>query len=562
MNRLTFAHVGPDLAGGVTTAILSLPLALAFGVASGAGPQAGLYGAVCVGLFAALFGGSTRLISEPTGPMTVIMTAVITSLVARYPEHGMAMAFTVVMVAGAFQLLIGLMKLGRFITLMPYAVISGFMSGIGIILILLQLPPMLGHPAPPGGVLATLEALPRLIQDLDATELLLGGLAFCFLLLYPARWRRFCPPQLLVLLIGTAVVLFLLPLDSLRTIGQIPMGLPSLVLPSFTPEEVTRILLDGIVLGTLGAIDTLLTAMIADSLTREQHDSNRELVGQGIGNILSGLLGGLPGAGATMGTVANIQTGAQTILAGVIRALLLLIVVLWAAPLLADVPMAILSAIAMKVGIDILDWSFLKRAHRVSKTSTLLMYSVMLLTVFYDLIVAVGFGVFLANLLTIQKLSELPAHKVKTISILDDDIQISDEDRDLLESADGNILLFQLSGPMIFGVAKTISQEHAAIANAKVMILDLTDVPFLGTSVSLAIENMAHDVIAAGGQVMVAGASEPIKKPLQKLRILDHEAVSDYPDRHRAVQAAMDVLRERMRNSLPAQPSASKMASA
>ncbi|MBK5938383.1 sodium-independent anion transporter [Halochromatium roseum] len=551
MNRLTFKHVGPDLAGGVTTAILSLPLALAFGVASGAGPQAGLYGAVCVGLFAALFGGSSRLISEPTGPMTVIMTAVITSLVARYPENGMAMAFTVVMVAGAFQLLIGLMKLGRFITLMPYAVISGFMSGIGIILILLQLPPMLGHPAPPGGVLATLEALPRLIQDLDSTELLLGGLAFCFLLLYPARWRRFCPPQLLVLLIGTAIVLFLLPLDSLRTIGQIPMGLPSLVLPSFTPEEVTRILLDGIVLGTLGAIDTLLTAMIADSLTREQHDSNRELVGQGIGNILSGLLGGLPGAGATMGTVANIQTGAQTILAGVIRALLLLIVVLWAAPLLADVPMASLSAIAMKVGIDILDWSFLKRAHRVSKTSTLLMYSVMLLTVFYDLIVAVGFGVFLANLLTIQKLSELPAHKVKTISILDDDIQISDEDRDLLETADGNILLFQLSGPMIFGVAKAISQEHAAIANAKVMILDLTDVPFLGTSVLLAIENMAHDVIAAGGQVMVAGASEPIKKPLQKLRILDHEAVSDYPDRHRAVQAAMDVLRESTRNSPP-----------
>jgi SulP family sulfate permease len=213
--------------------------------------------------------------------------------------------------------------------------------------------------------------------------------------------------------------------------------------------------------------------------------------------------------------------------------------------------MAILSAIAMKVGLDILDWSFLKRAHRVSKTSTLLMYSVMLLTVFYDLIVAVGFGVFLANLLTIQKLSELPAHKVKTISILDDDIQISDEDRDLLETADGNILLFQLSGPMIFGVAKAISQEHAAIANAKVMILDMTDVPFLGTSVSLAIENMAHDVIAAGGQVMVAGASETIKKPLRKLRILDHAEVSDYPDRHKAVQAAMDGLRDSPRNSPP-----------
>ncbi|WP_408034185.1 SulP family inorganic anion transporter [Thiorhodovibrio winogradskyi] len=533
----------------MTTSILSLPLALAFGVASGAGPQAGLYGAVCVGLFAALFGGSTRLISEPTGPMTVVMTAVITSLMARHPEHGMAMAFTVVMVAGAFQMLIGFMKLGRFITLMPYAVISGFMSGIGIILILMQLPPMLGQAAPPGGALATLDALPGLIQELDATELLLGGLAFCFLLLFPVRWRRFCPPQLLVLLIGTAVVIFFTMPGSLRTIGEIPMGLPSLMLPSFTPEEVTRILLDGIVLGTLGAIDTLLTAMIADSLTREQHDSNRELVGQGLGNILSGLLGGLPGAGATMGTVANIQTGAKTILAGVIRALLLLVVVLWAAPLLADVPMAILSAIAMKVGIDILDWSFLKRVHRVSRTSTILMYSVMLLTVFFDLIVAVGFGVFLANLLTIQKLSELPAHKVKAISILDDGIEISDEDRVLLETADGQILLFQLSGPMIFGVAKAISREHAAIANAKVLILDMTDVPLMGTSVSLVIETMAYDVIAAGGQVMVAGAGEPAKKRLRNLKVFDREEVLDYPDRHTAVQAAMDVLRKRVRNS-------------
>jgi SulP family sulfate permease len=219
-------------------------------------------------------------------------------------------------------------------------------------------------------------------------------------------------------------------------------------------------------LGMLGCIDTLLTAVIADSLTRTQHNSDKELIGQGIGNLVSGLVGGLPGAGATMGTVANIQTGASTAVSGLTRALLLLVVVLWAAALTQPIPMAVLAGIALKVGIDILDWSFLKRSHQVSVKGSLIMYGVLLLTVFVDLIVAVGVGVFIANILTIERLSSMQSQDVKTITDADDAILLSEEEKQLFNQADGRVLLFYLSGPMIFGVAKAIAREHAAIQNS------------------------------------------------------------------------------------------------
>lgn len=320
LNDIRFDNLRGDLFGGITTAIISLPLALTFGVASGAGAAAGLYGAVIVGLFAALFGGTSTLISEPTGPMTVVMTAIVTAMIATNPDNGLAMAFTVVMIAGLVQVLLGLLRLGRYITLMPYSVISGFMSGIGVILIILQLAPFLGQPSPPGGVLGTLRNLPTLLQQINPIETGLGILTLSILFLMPRHLRRYAPPQLVALVIGTVVSLLLFADADIRRIGVIPTGLPALVLPTFTPEQITVMILDGIVLGVLGCIDTLLTAVIADSLTRTDHDSNKELIGQGIGNLMSGLFGGLPGAGATMGTVVNIQTGARSALAGLTRA--------------------------------------------------------------------------------------------------------------------------------------------------------------------------------------------------------------------------------------------------
>ena len=519
-NRIHFNNLRGDLFGGLTAAIISLPLALAFGVASGAGAVAGLYGAVCVGFFAALFGGTPTLISEPTGPMTVVMTAIVATMTARNPENGLAMAFTVVMLAGIFQILFGMFKLGKYITLMPYSVISGFMSGIGVILIILQIAPFVGQPSPKGGVLATVQNLPQLLSNIDPAEAALGALTLAIIFLMPSKLKRFVPPQLVALIAGTAVSLVFFSGSDIRRIGEIPVGLPQLQLPVFSADQVTTMFLDGAVLGMLGCIDTLLTAVIADSITRTQHRSDKELIGQGIANLVSGLCGGLPGAGATMGTVVNIQTGATTALSGLTRAIILLVVVLGAANLTQPIPMAVLAGIALKVGIDILDWSFLKRAHKVSLKGTLIMYGVLLLTVFVDLIVAVGVGVFIANILTIERLSSLQSQKVKTVSDADDEIVLSQEEKQLLDLANNRVLLFYLSGPMMFGVSKAIAREHTAMKDHDVLILDLSDVPLLGVTASLAIENAIKDAVESGRHVFIVGAAGKIKQRLEKLGIL------------------------------------------
>ncbi len=522
LNQIHFRNLRGDLFGGVTAAIVSLPLALAFGVASGAGPAAGLYGAVLVGLFTALFGGTPTLISEPTGPMTVVMAAVIANMVAADPQSGLAMAFTVVMLAGLFQIAFGLLRLGKFITLMPYSVISGFMSGIGVILIILQIAPFLGQANPSGGVLGTLDHLPQLVRQADPIEMALGGLTLAILFFFPPRWKRRVPPELVALVLGTAVALLLFPQADLRQIGTIPTGLPQLQWPTFSTEQLTTMLLESMVLGLLGSIDALLTAVIADSLTRTEHDSNKELIGQGLGNLAAGLFGGLPGAGATMGTVVNIQTGARTALSGLTRALILLVVVLGAARLTAPIPLAVLAGIALKVGFNILDWSFLKRVHKVSLRAAVVMYGVLLLTVFVDLIVAVGVGVFIANMLTIERLSELQARNVRAISDADDEIPLTPAERALLDQARGRVLLFYLSGPMIFGVAKAIARQHTAVSQHDSMVIDLSNVSFLDVTVSLAIGNAIKDALDAGRQVYLVFASAEVTRQLRGLGILSN----------------------------------------
>jgi SulP family sulfate permease len=524
-----WALVG-DLFGGATTAIVSLPLALAFGVASGAGAEAGLWGAILVGFFAAVFGGSTSLISEPTGPMTVIMTAVLTSMIASSPEGGVAMAFTVVMIAGLFQITLGYLKLGKYITLMPYSVISGFMSGIGIILIILQLAPFLGHPSPSGGVVGTLTALPKLLMNLKFSELFLGLLTLGVLFYLPKHWRRYVPPQLVALVVITLVSVILFNDTDVRRIGVIPSGLPSINWPHFESPVIIEMIIDGLVLGTLGCIDTLLTAVIADSLTRKEHDSNRELIGQGIANFFSGLLGGLPGAGATMGTVVNIQSGGKSPIAAIARAFILLLVVLGASELISPIPMAVLAGIALYVGINILDWSFLKRAHKIALSPTIIMYGVMTLTVFVDLMVAVGIGVFIANIITIEKLSRLQSGNVKAISDADDDVPLTDEEKQLLDEADGKVLLFYLSGPMIFGASKAIAKHHNRIHNYKAVVLDLSAVPMMDLTISLALENAIKDAIEADCAVYIFSPNGQTTERLEKLGVLKrlpHNAFCD-----------------------------------
>ena len=519
-NEIHLQNVRGDIFGGVTAAVIALPMALAFGVASGAGAEAGLYGAIMVGLFAALFGGSPTLISEPTGPMTVIFTAVIVKLTASDPVNGMAMAFTVVIMAGLFQVLFGLMKLGKYVTLMPYTVVSGFMSGIGIILIILQLGPLLGQAAPTGGVIGTIENLPGLIDGMQSSESLLAVITIAILFLMPKNIKRYFPPQLVALVAGTAISLMFLNMDEIRRIGEIPTGLPDIRMPVFSASEWTIMVVEAIVLGMLGCIDALLTSVVADSLTRTQHKSDKELIGQGIGNMMSGLFGGLPGAGATMGTVVSIQAGARTALSGLVRAGILIVVVLWAAGLTSVIPLAVLAGIALKVGIDIIDWKFMKRAHLISGKGAFITYAVILLTVFVDLITAVAIGFFIANVITITRLSQLQETDVIAVRDPDDtDLELNPQETEILKKAHNNVLLLYLRGTMIFGVSRAISRKNSEIEGCQSLVIDLTEVNHLGVSASLAIEEAILDMVKAKRDVYVVGAKDQVKDRLQALGI-------------------------------------------
>lgn len=542
-NKIHFRNLRGDLFGGVTAAVIALPMALAFGVASGAGAVSGLWGAVLVGFFAALFGGTPTLISEPTGPMTVVMTAVIAQLMAADPENGMAMAFTVVMMAGVFQIIFGLLRLGKYVTLMPYTVISGFMSGIGIILVILQMAPFLGQANPPGGVVGMLRSLPELLVNIQPAETFLAAITIGIIWFMPARFKRLVPPQLIALIAGTVLSFVLFSGLDIRRIGEIPMGFPDMQVPTFSVNQLRLMIVDAAVLGMLGCIDALLTSVVADSLTRTEHDSNKELIGQGLGNLMSGLFGGIAGAGATMGTVVNIQTGGKTALSGLTRAGVLLVVILGAGNLAGMIPLAVLAGIALKVGIDIIDWSFLKRAHEVSVKGALIMYGVIILTVLVDLIAAVGIGVFVANILTIDRMSTLQAKSVQTITDADDAILIHAEEKRWLDEANGRVLLFQLSGPMIFGVAKAIAREHNAISDCDAIVFDLSNVPHLGVTASLALENAIQEAVENRRYVFIVGAAGQTKQRLDKLKIFQLIPPQNlYMDRAAALKAAVNTV--------------------
>jgi SulP family sulfate permease len=511
LNEIRFDNLRGDLFGGVTAAVIALPMALAFGVASGAGAEAGLYGAVLVGLFAALFGGTPTLISEPTGPMTVVFTAVIASLIAANPEQGMAMAFTVVMLTGLFQMLFGVMKLGRYVTMMPFTVISGFMSGIGLILIILQFPGLLGQASPGGGVMGTLQAVPDMLGAIDPQEAILAGLTLAILFLMPARIKRILPPQLIALVVGTLLAVWWLGDQDIRRIGEIPSGLPSLHMPVFSAAQWQIILIDALVLALLGSVDALLTSVIAGSLTRKPVNSDKELVGQGVGNLASGLFGGLPGAGATMGTVVNIQAGARTALSGLTRAAILMVVVVWAGALTANIPLAVLAGIAVKVGIDIIDWRFLSRAHRVSIKGALIMYGVIAMTVFVDLISAVAIGLFVANVLTIRRLADVQEESVCVLPARrkPDEGQCAEltcDERSMLAQGRGRLKVLYLSGPLVFGAAAAISRQGPRLEGAKAVVVDLSKVPHLGVTTAVAVEAMVRDLLAQGSDVYMVGA--------------------------------------------------------
>ncbi len=516
--RLSFGNFRGDFFGGITAAIVALPLALAFGVASGAGPSAGLYGAICVGFFAALFGGTPSQISGPTGPMTVVMASVFTSLTAADPKNGLAIAFTVVILGGLFQILMGVFRLGKYITLMPYTVISGFMSGIGVIIIAIQIAPLLGYPGT-AGVVQSLQQIPAMLTDINPVALGLGLLTLLIVFAAPPKLNRILPAPLIALVLCTLISVLFFSDDAVLRIGEIPAGLPQLHGLHFDAKHLKDIFGYSIMLATLGALDSLLTSLVADNITRTQHKPDRELIGQGIGNMVSGLFGGLPGAGATMRTVINVQSGGKTSVSGMVHALLLAAIVLGAGPLTEPIPHAVLAGILIKVGIDIIDWGFLTRAHKISLTGTALMYLVLILTVFVDLITAVAVGVFLANLITIRKLTDIQVQDMHAVTRDDGGDWLLPEEKDLLHQGRGRILMFSLSGPMSFGAAKSIARRMSIVKDYEILILDLSHVPRLGVTALLAIETMLKDAVMQKREIFLVGARGQVRRRLECIEI-------------------------------------------
>lgn len=513
-------NIKGDVFGGVTAAVVALPLALAFGVASGAGPLAGLYGAIFVGFFAALFGGTQTQISGPTGPMTVVMAAIIAEFSLASPEQGLALGFTVVVLAGLIQICMGVARLGKYITLVSYPVVSGFMSGIGVIIITIQLAPLLGH-ASSANTVASLMALPGVLAQPEMSAVIIGALTLAVLFFWPSVWARYMPPPLAALFIGTIALLLLFPDSPISRIGEVPAGLPSLQFPTFDLALMSVVLTKAVMLAGLGSIDSLLTSLVADNMTRTRHNSDKELIGQGIGNAVAGLFGGLPGAGATMRTVINIKAGGETHKSGMIHATILAVIVLGAGPLVEDIPHAVLAGILIKVGFDIIDWQFLRRINKLPLFSVCLMLGVLVMTVFVDLLTAVVIGVFVTNMVTIDRLT-----KLQTKGFLYSDGTISNprigivKENEILSACDGEILLIKFRGPLSFGVAHLIPTQVAEYTKHKSVIMDFEEADVVGITSSLAIETIIKEELQAGRQVYLSGLHAENKDKLAQLGVL------------------------------------------
>ncbi|HNP61621.1 MAG TPA: SulP family inorganic anion transporter, partial [Nitrospirales bacterium] len=351
VHGLHFNNLRGDIYGGMVAAVVALPLALAFGVASGLGAIAGIYGAIFVGFFAAIFGGTPAQVSGPTGPMTVVMAGIVTLFMGNP-----GLALMAVILGGGFQILLGLSKVGQYIALVPYPVVSGFMSGIGCIILILQLGPMVGHAANPEGVVATLKAIPGFFGNPVWDAAMTSALVLAIVYFTPTRMAKLVPPSLLALLVVSPLAYVFLP--DAPIIGEVPQGFPTPLLPTLTWDTLQIVLESAITLALLGAIDSLLTSLVCDNMTRTQHDPDRELIGQGIGNMVAGVFGGIPGAGATMRSVANIRSGGRTPISGALHAVILLAILLGLGPLAEKIPLAVLGGILFKVGIDIIDWRF------------------------------------------------------------------------------------------------------------------------------------------------------------------------------------------------------------
>ena len=524
-----------DLFGGLTSAVVALPLALAFGVASGMGAAAGLYGAIAVGFFAAVFGGTKSQVSGPTGPMTVAMAVVVSTHASTLPE-----AMAVVVMGGLIQVLLGALRMGRFVVYTPYVVISGFMSGVGVIIILIQALPLLGLPPAPGGPMGAIRALPDAVRSMDGGAFVLGAVALAISATWPRRLARFVPGLLAALLAGTALAV--LWLTDVPVIGEIPQGLPFPQFEPPTPAFLLGSLQPALILALLGSVDSLLTSLVADSLSGTRHEPNRELVGQGVGNVVSGLVGGLPGAGATMGTVTNIRAGGTTRASGAICALLVLALLLGLSGLVEPIPHAVLAGILMKVGWDIIDWPLLTRIHRIRREHLFIVALTLSLTVFVDLVTAVAIGLIAAGMAHARQLEGLELDSVVSVPLLDQ-VFMAGEKALAMDRYSARVGLVRLKGSFtVASSRKLYGVIGGDIKDHDMVVFDFSEATHIDDSAAMTIRRLLDTAERDGTECVVMGMSGKIAATLGALDILKglpEEHVVETIDEARAAAARL-----------------------
>ncbi|MCR5574572.1 MAG: SulP family inorganic anion transporter [Bacteroidaceae bacterium] len=527
-----------DIFGGITAGIVALPLALAFGIqafgsiddpsASSMGALAGLVGATMLGFFASLFGGTHSQISGPTGPMTVITASLISgvwtahqSLSAVLISMSMAGLF-----CGLFQILFGVIKIGKYVRYIPYPVLSGFMSGIGVIIILQQLYALVGLKSPVLTIDMITEMPERLQGGVSFIALLLGLGTIAIIWLMPKLTKK-VPATLVALIVMTVVSLFFEMEDRLL-IGAIPGGLP---MPFFANASISLAGIDwyetmkvavvpGLTLAGLGSIDTLLTSVVADNITKTHHNSNQELIGQGIGNMLGGLFCGIGGAGATMRTVVNVKSGGRTKISGMVHSLFLLAILLGLGGLVRYVPLSVLAGILITVGWGIIDFKGFRDLLKIPKADASVLLIVFGLTVLVDLLTAVGIGMVIACVLFMKRASDLVegGYSSSIMTNFDKENPWADEGG-IPDSLRHHIYIQRLNGPIFFGtITKFQSVMSDVPADAKIVIIRMKLVSFMDQSGLYAMETAIKEIQSHGTMVLMT-IIQP--QPMYMLKTMD-----------------------------------------
>lgn len=538
--------------GGLLAAIAGMPMGLAFGVLSGLGPMAGIYTAIIMAISASIFGGTKALITGPTGPMTVVAAMVVSLGLANAGnlENAWPLIIGTFVLAGLFELVFGILNFGKYVKNMPYSVFSGIMTGIGIMIISLQIFPLFGH-ASPHGFLNIMTNIGDCIANLNGQALLLGAITIAIVYGFPKITNK-VPSILVALVAGTLVSVsfdMVVPV-----IGEIPGEFPGAhfsALSGLHWSDFQLIIIPAIMLGGLGMIDSLHTAVMADNLTDTKHNSRWMVIGQGVGNMITGLFGGIPGAGSDIGTVTNIRAGAQSGLSGIMKGIFLLIMVVGVADYVQYIPMPVLAGILITIGIGIIDHKGVKMLLKVPGQDAILWAIVLAVTLFDNLFDALGIGFVLSAILFVRRMSG----NITTIRP-SGSLQSFVQHKKIPEELTDRIYVKTLEGPLFFGFAEMLRNHCERIENVHTVILRMEHVPFLDQRGVVSIESAIRDWHRSGIQVYLTGTSKQVLTALQDVQVVP-ELVSEancFDDFDRCIEAVQDKVNGAGTNYENAQP--------